>query len=99
MARITGQGGHKERQERARNKALPGKFEKNYMFVKGDTTAILSTYNNCNVFEVFTDRDCSQHLDWNEPECKIFGNAMEKMSTLEVISKILDNGFKYLENA
>lgn len=84
-----------ERILRAMSKAELTDYQRTLFFHKGEHRGVLSVYANAIVWEVYKDLQCSQHLDWNHPDCNCLGTGDKKMGLLEIMSRLNECGFEF----
>ncbi|MDR1198797.1 MAG: hypothetical protein LBK94_07250 [Prevotellaceae bacterium] len=75
----------------------PTPYDGNYqgciIFEKGDLRGVFALYSDCFAWDVFSDPDYTQHLNWNAPECRIFDGNNTNIAFFEAVKKIFETGF------
>ena len=69
-----------------------GDFLHNHYFEKDNYRLVLSVYERIMEYQIYKDRDFSQHLDWNHAENKPFQN-LKNVTILEFSSIAFQNGY------
>ena len=66
---------------------------------KGDLRGVLTVKETTMNWDVFSDPDFSQHLNWNHPECfPDFHKNRQHLNPLHFVSMLIENGWKSIEN-
>ena len=69
------------------------------ILAKGDLRGVLTVKETTMNWNVFSDPDFSQHLNWNHPECfPDFHKNRQHLNPLHFVSMLIENGWKSIEN-
>lgn len=74
-----------------------GKYLQTIFFEKGGHRGRLAVWENRVEWEVFTDSQYQQHLDWNHPDCRCLDRLVSPLPILYVLSELVNYGWKYIK--
>lgn len=68
------------------------------ILAKGDLRGVLDVKETTMNWDVFSDHNFSQHLDWNHPECyPEYSKNRQNLNPLHFVSMLVENGWKGIE--
>lgn len=72
-----------------------GRYDRTMFFKKGERCGVLAVWEHRMEWTLYADKQCSQHVDWSDPDASCLNDLTTPCGMLEVMSRLNGRGFRF----